>query len=84
MRRLGPTGLCGVLAALGGCASGPHPALALAHKDFNCAQAELTLHEIYPHKVRVEGCGREAIYVKACSGYGTDSSCGWAKWAPTR
>ena len=32
----------------------------------------MKVHEIYPKKVRVEGCGQEAIYVDACDGYGAD------------
>lgn len=60
------------------CASGPHPAVEIASKEFKCETTALKLHEIYPRKVRVEGCGKEAIYVKVCSGYGMDSKCGWA------
>jgi hypothetical protein len=65
--------------ALGACASGPHPALQIASKDLNCEQSGLQLHEIYPQKVRVEGCGKQAIYVDACSGYGMDEKCGWGR-----
>ena len=61
-----------------GCAIGPHPALALAKKDLGC-DTKLTLHEIYTRKVRVEGCGKEAIYVKGCDSYGADAKCGWAR-----
>ena len=65
--------------ALGACASGPHPALQIASKDLDCEQSGLRLHEIYPKKVRVEGCGRQGIYVDACSGYGMDEKCGWGR-----
>ena len=65
--------------ALGACASGPHPALQIASKDLNCEQSGLKLHEIYPKKVRVEGCGKQATYVDACSGYGMDEKCGWGR-----
>lgn len=71
-----------VLVAVLGCASGPHPALAVASKDLACEQKALSLHEIYPNKVRIEGCDKEGIYVKACDGYGIDSTCGWAKMKP--
>lgn len=64
---------------LGACASGPHPALQIASKDLDCEQSALQLHEIYPKKVRVEGCGRQGIYVDACSGYGIDEKCGWGR-----
>ena len=68
------------LIALCSCASGPHPALTIASRDFECPIKSLTRHEIYPNKQRVEGCGKEATYVKDCdTGYGTDSSCEWAK-----
>lgn len=65
-----------------GCASGPHPAIVMAEKDFDCPQKDLTRHEIYPNKQRIEGCGKEAIYIKGCSGYGLDEKCGWAKAPP--
>ena len=65
--------------ALGACASGPHPALQIASKDLNCEQSGLKLHEIYPKKVRVEGCGKQAIYVDACAGYGMEEKCGWGR-----
>lgn len=65
--------------ALGACASGPHPALQLASRDLSCEQSQLTLEQIYPKKVRIEGCGKTAIYVDACSGYGTEETCGWGR-----
>jgi flagellar biosynthesis GTPase FlhF len=65
--------------ALVACASGPHPALQLASSDLDCEQSGMKLHQIYPKKVRVEGCGQEAIYVDACNGYGVDSTCGWGR-----
>lgn len=65
--------------ALGACASGPHPALRIASEDLSCEQSELKLHKIYPKKVRVEGCGKEAIYVDACAGYGMEAKCGWGR-----
>jgi hypothetical protein len=65
--------------ALGACASGPHPALELASRDLSCEQSQLKLEQIYPKKVRIEGCGKSAIYVDACSGYGTDETCGWGR-----
>jgi hypothetical protein len=65
--------------ALGACASGPHPALQLASRDLSCEQSQLKLEQIYPKKVRIEGCGKTAIYVDACSGYGTDETCGWGR-----
>jgi flagellar biosynthesis GTPase FlhF len=61
------------------CATGPHPALQLASKDLGCEQRALKLHQIYPQKVRVEGCGMEATYVDACTGYGVEENCGWAR-----
>ena len=51
----------------------------IASKDLNCDQSGLQLHEIYPKKVRVEGCGKQAIYVDACSGYGMEEKCGWGR-----
>lgn len=74
-----------MLFVLGGalaCASGPHPALEVAAKDLGCEEPSLTLHEIYPNKVRVEGCDKEGTYVKTCDGYGVTASCGWAKLKP--
>jgi hypothetical protein len=68
-----------VTCALGACASGPHPALQIASRDLDCEQSALQLHEIYPKKVRVEGCGKQAIYVDACSGYGVEEKCGWGR-----
>lgn len=65
--------------AFGACASGPHPALQLASTDLSCEQSQLTLHQIYPKKVRIEGCGKTAIYVDACNGYGSDETCGWGR-----
>lgn len=61
------------------CATGPHPALQLASKDLGCEQRALKLHQIYPKKVRVEGCGSEATYVDACTGYGVEEDCGWGR-----
>lgn len=61
------------------CASGPHPALGIAAKDFKCDKSALTLHEIYPKKVRVEGCDREAVYVHGCDDYGATATCGWVR-----
>jgi hypothetical protein len=61
------------------CATGPHPALQLASKDLGCEQHALKLHQIYPKKVRVEGCGGEATYVDACTGYGVEEDCGWGR-----
>ena len=66
-----------------GCASGPHPAMTLAARDFKCPMASLKRDEIYPNKQRIEGCNKEAIYVKTCGGYGIDSECKWAKAKPT-
>jgi flagellar biosynthesis GTPase FlhF len=65
--------------ALGACASGPHPALQIASRDLDCEQSALRLHQIYPKKVRIEGCGRQGIYVDGCSGYGMDEKCGWGR-----
>lgn len=65
--------------ALVACASGPHPAIEVASSDLDCAQSAMKVHQIYPKKVRVEGCGQEAIYVDACDGYGVDSECGWGR-----
>jgi hypothetical protein len=70
------------LLLLSSCASGPHPALEVAAKDFECPIAQLERHEIYPNKQRVEGCDKEAVYVKDCGGYGTDAACRWAKAKP--
>lgn len=68
-----------------GCASGPHPALQAAARDFNCPMAQLKRDEIYPNKQRIEGCDKEAIYVKHCgSGYGMDAECNWVKAMPRR
>ena len=78
MRRMRTLWLLTLL-GLCGCASGPHPAMELAARDFDCPMKSLKRHEIYPNKQRVEGCGKEATYVKDCSGYGTDSDCKWAK-----
>jgi len=64
---------------MGGCASGPHPALKVAAEDLECDQNSLTLHEIYPKKVKIEGCGKEGIFVEGCSGYGVTAECGWAR-----
>jgi hypothetical protein len=66
--------------AVGACATGPHPALKLASRDLGCEQSQLKLEQIYPKKVRIEGCGKTAIYVDACNdGYGTDATCGWGR-----
>jgi hypothetical protein len=73
-------GLLVLLASIG-CATGPHPALALAAKDFGCDQKALTLHQIFPKRVRIEGCGKEADYVDVCDGYGMDAQCHWARKA---
>jgi hypothetical protein len=70
------------LATLSACASGPHPAVQMAAKDFDCPMKDLKRHEIYPNKQRVEGCGKEAIYIKGCTDYGVDGECGWAKQVP--
>ena len=61
------------------CASGPHPALEVASRDLKCDQKELKRHEIYPKRQRVEGCGKEGIYVEDCAGYGVDSKCRWVR-----
>jgi len=65
--------------ALVACASGPHPALQVASTDLDCEQSGMKVHQIYPKKVRVEGCDQEAIYVDACNGYGVDAQCGWGR-----
>jgi hypothetical protein len=78
-------GLVPVIAcALVACASGPHPALKIASDDLGCEQSGLKLHQIYPKKVRVEGCGKEATYVNACDGYGADAQCGWSRQYATQ
>jgi hypothetical protein len=64
---------------LGACASGPHPAMTLASKDFACPMSSLERHQIFPNKQRIEGCGKAAIYIKGCSGYGADSTCDWVR-----
>lgn len=69
----------GAFSLLLACASGPHPALKTAARDFDCPIAELKRDEIYPSKQRIEGCDKEAVYVKDCGGYGTDADCRWAK-----
>ena len=61
------------------CAGGPHPALEVASKTFDCPSKELTRHEIYPEKQRIEGCGKEAVFVHGCDGYGATSECAWVK-----
>jgi hypothetical protein len=71
--------IASVAFALGACASGPHPALQLASRDLSCERSQLRLEQIYPKKVRIEGCGKTAIYVDACSGYGTEETCGWGR-----
>ena len=71
-----------VLVSLLGCASGPHPAIVMASKDFDCPEKSLTRHEIYPNKQRIEGCGKEAIYIKGCTDYGAAGKCDWAKAPP--
>jgi hypothetical protein len=60
--------------------------MTMAARDFDCPMASLTRHEIYPNKQRIEGCGKEAIYIKGCGGdsYGADSKCEWVKAVPTR
>ena len=65
------------------CATGPHPAVQIASEDLACEQSGLKVHEIYAKKVRVEGCGKEATYVDACSGYGVESECGWSRYYAT-
>lgn len=70
-----------VVALLLGCASGPHPALKLAAQHLKCDEKALTVHEIYPKKVRIEGCGKEAVYVDSCHGYGVEEKCEWARFA---
>lgn len=66
-----------------GCASGPHPALQAAAKDFHCPIEQLERDEIYPNKQRVDGCDKHAIFVKDCgSGYGADAECNWVKVKP--
>jgi hypothetical protein len=62
-----------------GCATGPHPALEVAAHDLACPIAQLQRHEIYPNRQRVEGCGKEGIFVKDCGGYGLDSKCRWVR-----
>jgi len=68
-----------VVCVIVACATGPHPALQLASNDLGCEQRALELHQIFPKKVRVEGCGREATYVDACTGYGVEEHCGWGR-----
>jgi hypothetical protein len=78
VRSLSLVCLCALASGLG-CASGPHPALKVAAEDLGCEEKSLTLHEIYPKKVKIEGCGKEGIFVEGCSGYGVTSECGWAR-----
>ena len=54
----------------------------MASKDFKCPIKSLTRHEIYPNKQRVEGCGKDAVFIKGCTGYGVDSKCDWVKAPP--
>lgn len=65
-----------------GCASGPHPSLAVASEALDCPAAELKRHEIYPEKQRIEGCGKEGIFVRGCSDYGATAECGWTRLKP--
>jgi hypothetical protein len=73
------TFIIGLWLVASACASGPHPALEVAARDFDCPQKDLKRHEIYPNRQRVEGCGKEGIFVKDCAGYGVDSKCRWAR-----
>jgi hypothetical protein len=83
MTRAASMGFSGLALVLLGCASGPHPAMQLAARDFKCPIEQLERSEIYPNKQRIEGCDKEAVYVNACgSDYGTDAECGWAKAKP--
>lgn len=79
-----PTRLLIVFAALlgPGCASGPHPATTAAAKDFKCPIAEVTRHEIYPKKQEMAGCGKEAIFINGCAGYGANEKCEWLRQPP--
>ena len=74
--------LIAVATLLLGCASGPHPALKLAAKHLACDESALKVHEIYSKKVRIEGRGKDAVYVDSCSGYGAEEKCAWARLAP--
>ncbi len=68
------------LALLGlGCASGPHPSLQAASKTLDCPVKDLKRHEIYPEKQRIEGCGKEEVFVYGCDDYGATAECGWVK-----
>jgi hypothetical protein len=71
--------LCSCLWLLAACASGPHPAMVIASKDFDCPMKDLERHQIFPKKQRIEGCGKAAIYIEGCNGYGADSSCKWVR-----
>lgn len=64
------------------CASGPHPATTAAAKDLKCPQAEIKRTEIYPKKQKIEGCGKEEIYILGCAGYGMNEECEWTKQPP--
>jgi hypothetical protein len=57
--------------------------MTMAARDFECPMAGLTRHQIFPNKQRVEGCGKEAIYIKGCDsgGYGSDTKCEWVRTA---
>jgi len=70
------------LSVLAACASGPHPSIEVASKDFECPSAELTRTEIYPKKQKFEGCGKEAIFILGCAGYGANESCEWVRQPP--
>lgn len=69
-----------MLWGLSACASGPHPSLEYASKNLDCPVKQLTRHEIYANKQRIEGCGKEGVFVKACGGgYGVNEECKWAR-----
>jgi hypothetical protein len=67
------------LAGAGACASGPHPSLEVASRDLKCPVEQLQRHEIYPKRQRLEGCGKEGIFVEDCSGYGLNAECRWVR-----
>ena len=61
------------------CASGPHPALEVASRDFDCPIKDLKRHEYTRIASAWKAATRKASSVKDCGGYGADAECRWAR-----
>jgi hypothetical protein len=88
MKVLVPLGFVVTVLVLSGCASeekepAQHPVVKLAAFDLQCPRSKLLYTPIDKRNLGVQGCGRQARYVKLCrevrGTFGPEDECRWVR-----